>query len=89
MARKTITIDNLVDKINTTLRLSTADRSQRQSLCCLLENILHETGNYRGFRYLTQAEVPADHLPGIIRGVVGDQGVITNVFPDNTRVQYF
>ena len=49
--RKTIAVDDLKGKVNRMLavptRLLPAD--QKQVLCSLLEEVLHETGNYQGF----------------------------------------
>lgn len=60
MARKTINVATVVERANTFLAAPdsfTIDgldpRSQRLGVCGLLESILHETGNYAGFRYQT------------------------------------
>lgn len=53
MARKTIEIEKIKGRINDHL-LHTKDECsrERQALMLFLENILHDTGNYRGFGYL-------------------------------------
>ena len=54
MPRKTIEISRLIEKGNEFL-LNTADEMQleRDALMIFLFDILHETGNYKGFRYLS------------------------------------
>jgi len=49
--RKTITVDTLRGKVNRMLAVPTANLAadQKQILCSLLEEVLHETGNYKGF----------------------------------------
>jgi hypothetical protein len=56
-----------------------------------LEYVLHESGNYRGFRYLLAAEVPAGAKPGVIYEGHLPHPDIEKRFAntDNTRVQYF
>jgi hypothetical protein len=82
MARKTISIEVLRNQINEMLKISTREPSMRFGFIGVLESVLHDTGNYRGFRYLTSEEVPAKQEPGVIRGE-------TNVFPDDSRRHYF
>jgi hypothetical protein len=59
MARKTIEVDQVRDWANTFLAApnsvsSVADPvSQRMGVCALVEAVLHRSGNYCGFRYLT------------------------------------
>lgn len=65
MARKTVLVDYLRDTVNKALATSTCGREGREAIDVILCNTLHETGNYRGFRYLTESEVPSGHLPGI------------------------
>ncbi len=65
MPRKTVDVEAFKDMTNQILRNSTADRDLRRGWCGALEWILHETGNYRGYRYLTIDEVPGEGLPGI------------------------
>lgn len=73
MARKTVRVADLVTKVNQYLAveqpyLESADgmalaaaQAWRRSVASLLESVLHETGNYRGFGY--QAGV-LDHSGG-------------------------
>jgi hypothetical protein len=65
MARKTFDVNQVVLKVNEMLAISTCSPEVRQGAMNVLETVLHETGNYRGFRYLLQGEVPAGELPGV------------------------
>lgn len=86
--RKTVDINAIIEMANTLLKESTspAGKHIRHGVQLLLEDILHESGNYRGFRYLNQSEVPEGDLPGIIWNG-NDDG--SHSFPDETRVQYY
>lgn len=98
MARKTINVDTLKLHINNRLAdtvfegcLHAGHRpivgsDFRKGLMNTLEMVLHETGNYKGFRYLGLDEVPKGHLPGIKRNH-RDEPDWTDT--DNTRVRYF
>ena len=88
--RKTISVSSLKQKVNKMLALSTGRHSERFGMIQVLESILHETGNYRGFRYLTEREVPTGELPGIN---VDDKGPLDDILArfqdtDCTRVEY-
>ena len=91
--RKTIKVDDFRIKVNGMLRESTCDASIRKGMMAVLETILHDTGNYKGFRYLNQNEVPKGALAGIIWGANETSATSPNVsphdFPDETRVEYF
>jgi hypothetical protein len=53
--RKTIEVEEIKRKINNLLERSddTAPGADaKKTLCSLLEGILHDTGNYRGFNYV-------------------------------------
>lgn len=53
MARKTIAVLELKDKVNGMLKDSVPEMAQgREALCVLMDSVLHETGNYAGFNYL-------------------------------------
>lgn len=65
MARKTFNVDDFRQKANEALAKSHPDQaSRREGVIVMLELVLMETGNYRGFAYLSQDEVLAG-LPGI------------------------
>lgn len=91
-SRKTFDVNNLRIVVNNMLEHSTCSRDIRWGMMTVLEHVLHETGNYRGFRYLEAHEVPAGELPGIVHGTSSKPGhpnVITdNKFPDESRVYY-
>jgi hypothetical protein len=65
MARKTVSVAKIVEMGNKILRSEFGDSEFRNGVKMMVENILHETDNYVGFRMLTQEEVPAGQLPGI------------------------
>ena len=52
MSRKTIPVGTLTAKINSMLALSTCSPVERLAMANVLEAVLHDTGNYRGFRCL-------------------------------------
>ena len=74
--RKTINVESVRTFVNRMLRDShqsdhldgKSDTSFREGAISVLEEILHDSGNYKGFRYLTQDEVFNDCLPGVHRG---------------------
>ncbi len=91
MARKTIEVETLQKKTNDMLRESHGVcKRYRESLCTLLESVLHDTGNYYGFRYLDQFQVRSDELPGIRCGDKGAQLPDDERFvnTDDTRREY-
>lgn len=81
MARKTIRVADVADKINAMIAATADDMTrERQALAGALESILLDTGNYHGFRYL-----PSEYLPA-------DQQTAENVLRpdyDETRVCYY
>lgn len=88
MARKTFPVDELRNSINEILASSTCSPDIRKGQMNVLEHVLHETGNYRGFQYLGVEHVPDGQLPGINWGHVGDyEASFFNTDP--TRVVYF
>lgn len=69
MARKTSTVSNVLNRVNhmlrtpdSSLRLEglTPEQAFRLGAASLLETILHETGNYRGFNYQSEQFLPAE-----------------------------
>jgi len=83
--RKTFAVRSLVENANTMLKTSVVSKDFREGVISLLETSLHETGNYRGYRYLDGTEVPPREKPGVIMGENG----LDNIFPDTTRRRYF
>ena len=92
MSRKTFEVAALVDYVNSFLKDSEESRKQQRiGMMVMLERVLHDTGNYAGFRYLNQNEIPKEsRYPGVW---VDEDGVVLpypNRFEntDDTRVQY-
>lgn len=89
MARKTFNVDQLVALVNGICKDSAPDRADvRQGAMNVLEAVLHETGNYRGFRYLLEGECTGN--PGVryLGGVPDPDYVARFKDTDRTRVQY-
>jgi len=55
-ARKTIEVGTLLHRLNYFLASERSTPEEREVMCTFVEGILHDTGNYMGFRYL-----PNDH----------------------------
>lgn len=90
--RKTFDVAELVDMVNDICRFSINDsKEHRQGAMSVVEEVLHRTGNYKGFRYLMPYEMEAGYTSGIN---VDDDGQICRDYEkrfadtDNTRVQY-
>lgn len=88
--RKTVSVEDLKKVTNEILAVSTVDPAMRKGWQAAMEWVLHETGNYRGFRHLAQHEVPKGHLPGIRIGPNGEMlpPECRFVGTDDTRVSY-
>lgn len=93
MPRSTVKISELVHDVNKVLSKSEEyDVAERVTLSTFISNILHTSGNYKGFRYLTHEEVPEDARPGIN---VDENGQPLENYDDRffntdrTRVEYF
>ena len=90
--RKTINVESVRALVNGMLKDSAqddhVDRAYREGAISVLEEILHESGNYRGFRYLTANELPKACVPGVHRG---DELTFEEKFinTDGTRRFYF
>jgi len=59
MARKTVDVDYVRIRVNDMLDTTVCPEIRdevRVGLCVLLEDILHETGNYRGFSHNVRGE---------------------------------
>lgn len=50
--RKMFQVDALRTNVNSMLAGSTCSPAERIGMASVLESVLHDTGNYRGFRYL-------------------------------------
>lgn len=86
MGRKTFNVDTFKDQINKVLAASVVTSDRREGFIAALELVLHDTGNYRGYRYLLSSEVPEGHQPGIRYDANG--GVHSFDECDSTRRQY-
>ena len=90
MSRKTIEVEAVLDYANTLLSHS-LNADERRGVMLITEEILHRTGNYRGFKYLDKFEVPEGELPGINvdnnRQMYDGDERFDNT--DRTRVQYY
>ena len=65
MARKTFNVAGFKELVNNTLATTgEGEMHYRYGIIDALEHVLHETGNYKGFRYLSKDEVPHGR-PGI------------------------
>lgn len=54
--RKTVPVAFVLERANLMLRRTDVSDDYREAAAWLLETILHETGNYQGFNYLTWCE---------------------------------
>ena len=90
MGRKTLNVKALVAYGNQMLRDSVTDKGHRRGIQTMVEQVLMESGNYKGFRHLTKDEVPQGHVPGIYMDVDGKMLPDTERFEgtDRTRVEY-
>ena len=93
-SRKTIAVESIKNRVNSML-LHSSDSNQytRDTMITFLENVLMETGNYKGFRYLIEEDmekseygiIPGRHFPTGVELTIDQQFANT----DCTRVQYF
>ena len=58
MARKTIEVGTLLHRVNYFLKNDRGTPDEREVMCSFIEGVLHDTGNYRGFRYLDSKDYP-------------------------------
>ena len=87
MARKTFEVKTFIQTVNEQLRESICSPEEREGIIRIAESVLHSTGNYSGFRYLTAREVPAGQLAGINSTDLPYEEMFLNT--DRTRVHYF
>ena len=82
--KKTIKVSELVDQANKSFRDSKNEwREQRRAIQTFVETILHETGNYNGFRYLSEKESHAGHTYGV-EWIENEPR-----FPDDSRIAFY
>jgi len=87
--RKTIEIKTLIEYVNA-FNLTSEDymQDERQGKNEMLEMVLHQTGNYNGFRYLATNELFSEAMKPGIREQLFD-GTWNFEDTDSTRVIYF
>ena len=56
-ARKTIAVGTLLHRLNYFLANDKGTADEREIMISFVEGILHDTGNYRGYRYLDTDEI--------------------------------
>ena len=90
MARKTIDVEYVKKFVNDFL-LNSGDEQfvERRSYCMILEEILHQTGNYKGFNYLTGDDMVASEHGTSIGIVYGADFPMTAQVSDPTRIYYY
>lgn len=86
--RKTVSVESVRETANNMFRTGVGSSELRLGVIVLLEEILHQTGNYNGFRYLFEDEVPEHCLPGINSGD-GKSAEEKFANTDGTRRFYF
>ena len=89
MKRKTISIETLKKLTNSMSQYSTCNEDRRAGYQALLNQALHETGNYNGFGYLTPYDVGEDIKPGIndVPANASMQDKFNNT--DSTRIVFY
>ena len=55
--RKTIEVGTLLYRLNYFLENDRGTPEEREVMCTFVEGILHDTGNYEGYRYLSTDEI--------------------------------
>ena len=55
-ARKTVEVGTLLYRLNYFLKNDRGSVDEREVMCSFVEGILHDTGNYEGYRYLDGRE---------------------------------
>ena len=56
-ARKTVEVGTLLRRVNFFLANDRSTAEEREVMCTFIEGVLHDTGNYRGYRYLDTSEI--------------------------------
>jgi hypothetical protein len=93
LPRKTFNVKDVVEVVNATLADSYGNSEYRNGVRALCEHILHASGNYKGFRYLSVNDVPKGERPGINISPIDGQHLESYdarfVDTDSTRVAYY
>jgi hypothetical protein len=92
-SRKTIEVERVKKQVNSML-LHTPDemKAERRGMAMVLEHILHESENYRGFAYLGEHDMKQSldgKSIGILPYVEGGNPSDRFIGTDSTRVHYF
>ena len=61
-ARKTIEVGTLLHRLNYFLANDRGSADQREIMASFVEGILHDSGNYRGYRYIDGPDGEVDGL---------------------------
>ena len=56
-SRKTVEVGKMLRMANSFLAAENTTADEREGVCALMEAILFETGNYRGYRYLDTDQI--------------------------------
>ena len=90
MSRKTVTVASQLQYANEVLRSNFGNQSYRRGIIRMIEPLLNETGNYKGFRYLLLSEVPIGEKPGInyLDNMPHPDYKMRFANTDETRIQY-
>lgn len=90
--RKTVDVGSVLDFVNGILASPVSGQEDlRRGATLVLEHVLHESGNYNGFRYLSEDEVPDTAKPGIRKGPLVSTDDCMDRFKntDSTRRKYY
>ena len=88
--RKTFNVSELVDMVNGICRHSAPEVAERrQGAMNVLETVLHETGNYKGFRYLLKDECKGNPGVNYLGNMPHPDPELRFKDTDRTRVMYF
>jgi hypothetical protein len=88
--RKTFSVDEMKDMVNDICKTTHPDYvAARQTAMTMLEDILHKTGNYAGYRSLLEGECEGN--PGVryLGNVPHPDFELRFKDTDRTRVMYF
>ena len=92
MSRKTFEVKELIKTVNYML-LNSSDESSdvRRGAMNVLETVLHETGNYNGFRYLDSSDMDDSHNGSTvgIRDYDEERKQWNFIDTDHSRVAYY
>ena len=87
MKRKTISVEAVKTQVNFMLKNSTnLSPDFRTGIASVLEYVLHETENYKGYWMLRPNEVPEGQKAGII---FDESTEHNHQYPDDSRRKYY